>query len=92
MEQPCPGSTWLPSPAAQPRWQLPTTRQRAKKPLDIFDRGLIDAASALQHLTGEPVLERLSTAHRHNRSVFLTRDGPRSTRPTLSAAIASKRP
>lgn len=38
----------------------------------FFDRGLIDAASALQHLTGEPILERLSAAHRYNRSVFLT--------------------
>ncbi|MBB3918171.1 AAA family ATPase [Rhizobium fabae] len=42
----------------------------------FFDRGLIDAASALQYLTGEPALERLSAAHRYNRSVFLTPPWP----------------
>lgn len=38
----------------------------------FFDRGLIDAASALQHLTGEPVLQKLSTAYRYHQTVFLT--------------------
>jgi predicted ATPase len=42
----------------------------------FFDRGLIDAAAALQHLTGDPVLEKLSAAHRYNRSVFLTPPWP----------------
>lgn len=37
----------------------------------FFDRGLVDAASALEALTGEPVLERLGRAHRHHRRVFL---------------------
>ncbi|OWV77930.1 ATPase [Rhizobium sp. R634] len=42
----------------------------------FFDRGLIDAASALQHLTGEPVLQKLSTAHRYHQTVFLTPPWP----------------
>jgi predicted ATPase len=37
----------------------------------FFDRGLIDAAAALQHLTGEPVLSALGHAHRYHRRVFL---------------------
>lgn len=42
----------------------------------FFDRGLIDAAAALQHLTGEPVLEKLSAAHRYHQTVFLTPPWP----------------
>ncbi|MEB3042678.1 AAA family ATPase [Rhizobium mulingense] len=42
----------------------------------FFDRGLIDAASALQHLTGEPILEKLSGLHRYNTKVFLTPPWP----------------
>lgn len=42
----------------------------------FFDRGLIDAASALQHLTGEPVLQKLSAAHRYHQTVFLTPPWP----------------
>jgi predicted ATPase len=42
----------------------------------FFDRGLIDAASALQHLTGEPVLKRLTTEHRYNETAFLTPPWP----------------
>lgn len=38
----------------------------------FFDRGLIDAAAALQHLTGEPILERIGWLHRYHRRVFLT--------------------
>jgi predicted ATPase len=37
----------------------------------FFDRGLIDAAAALQHLTGEDVLAALGRSHRHHRRVFL---------------------
>lgn len=37
----------------------------------FFDRGLIDAASALQHLTGEPVLHALGLTHRYHPLVFL---------------------
>ncbi|MBY3483805.1 AAA family ATPase [Rhizobium laguerreae] len=42
----------------------------------FFDRGLIDAAAALQHLTGEPALEKLSAAHRYHPRVFLTPPWP----------------
>src|SRR5580692_260113 len=33
----------------------------------FFDRGLIDAAAGLQHLTGEPVLAALGQSHRWSR-------------------------
>jgi len=36
----------------------------------FFDRGLIDAAAALEHLTGEPALVTLGQSHRFNRRVF----------------------
>ncbi|MBB4440518.1 MULTISPECIES: AAA family ATPase [Rhizobium] len=42
----------------------------------FFDRGLIDATAALQYLTGEPVLEKLSAAHRYHPTVFLTPPWP----------------
>ena len=42
----------------------------------FFDRGLIDAAAALQHLTGEPVLATLGQANRYHRRVFLTPPWP----------------
>lgn len=42
----------------------------------FFDRGLIDAAAALQHLTGEPVLAELRHKHRYNDSVFMTPPWP----------------
>jgi predicted ATPase len=42
----------------------------------FFDRGLIDAAAALQHLTGEPVLAALGQAHRYHRQVFLAPPWP----------------
>ena len=42
----------------------------------FFDRGLIDAAAALEHATGEPVLASLAQAHRYNRQVFLTPPWP----------------
>jgi predicted ATPase len=38
----------------------------------FFDRGLLDAAAALQHLTGEPALANLGEAHRYHRRVFMT--------------------
>ena len=38
----------------------------------FFDRGLIDAAAALQHLTGEPALTALGATHRYHRRVFMT--------------------
>jgi len=42
----------------------------------FFDRGLIDAAAALEHVTGEPVLKRLGEQHRYHHRVFLTPPWP----------------
>jgi predicted ATPase len=42
----------------------------------FFDRGLIDAAAALEHATGERVLEPLAAAHRYNPLVFMTPPWP----------------
>jgi predicted ATPase len=48
----------------------------ASEGLVFFDRGLVDAASALQHLTGEPALESVSRPHPYHRRVFLTPPWP----------------
>jgi predicted ATPase len=59
----------------------------------FFDRGLIDAAVALEHLTGEKVLDAVGRAHRYNRRVFLTPPWPeiyvvdRERRHSLEDAI-----
>ena len=37
----------------------------------FFDRGLIDAAAALEHITGKPVLTALGQVNRYHRRVFL---------------------
>lgn len=42
----------------------------------FFDRGLIDAASALEAATGEPVLAALNAGHRYHRRVFLAPPWP----------------
>jgi predicted ATPase len=42
----------------------------------FFDRGLVDAAAALEHATGEVVLEPLGRAHRYRRQVFLAPPWP----------------
>jgi predicted ATPase len=42
----------------------------------FFDRSLIDAAIALQHLTREPVLEEFAQTHRYHRRVFLAPPWP----------------
>ena len=42
----------------------------------FFDRGLIDAAAALEHMTGEPVLAPLGQANRYHRRVFLAPPWP----------------
>ncbi len=42
----------------------------------FFDRGLVDAAAALEALTGEPVLAGLARHHRYHRRVFLTPPWP----------------
>jgi predicted ATPase len=41
----------------------------------FFDRGLVDAASALQHVTGEPAPDRIAPHHYHRR-VFFTPPWP----------------
>jgi predicted ATPase len=38
----------------------------------FFDRGLIDAAAALEHVIGAPALETYGRAHRYHARVFLT--------------------
>lgn len=52
----------------------------------FFDRGLVDAAAALQHATGEPALRDLGHVHRYHRRVFLTPPWPE-----LYAADAERR-
>lgn len=42
----------------------------------FFDRGLIDAAAALQALTGEPVLTALASRYRYHPCVFLVPPWP----------------
>ena len=44
--------------------------------LGFFDRGLIDAAAALEHLTGEPAIESLGRVYRYNKRVFLAPPWP----------------
>ena len=60
----------------------------------FFDRGLIDAAAALQRLTGEPALATLAPANHYYPRVFLAPPWPEiyvidtERRHGLSAAIA----
>lgn len=42
----------------------------------FFDRGLLDAASGLAEMTGEPVLQRFAELWRFNEAVFLTPPWP----------------
>jgi predicted ATPase len=42
----------------------------------FFDRSLVDAASALEHVAAEPVLERLGILHRYHPTVFLAPPWP----------------
>lgn len=42
----------------------------------FFDRGLIDAASALEDRTGQPVLAALDAQHRYHRRVFIAPPWP----------------
>jgi predicted ATPase len=52
-------------------------RDRAKKMSGVvfFDRGLIDAAAALEHVTGKPILQAYY-AERYNPRVFMTPPWP----------------
>lgn len=60
----------------------------------FFDRGLVDAATALEHATGVPQLERLCRDHRYHRTVFLTPPWPEifvtddARRHDMAAALA----
>ncbi len=60
----------------------------------FFERGLIDAAAALLHLTGPPALGHIGWAHRYHRRVFLTPPWPEifaldlERRHSLDTAIA----
>ena len=42
----------------------------------FFDRGLVDAASAQEASTGEPVLHAICSGHRYHRRVFMTPPWP----------------
>lgn len=42
----------------------------------FFDRGLVDAASALEAMTGEPVLRPLCMTHRYHPRMFMTPPWP----------------
>ena len=42
----------------------------------FFDRVLVEASAAIQHVSCEPVLEYLGRLHRYNRHVFLTPPWP----------------
>jgi predicted ATPase len=42
----------------------------------FFDRGLIDASVALQHLTGKPTLNAIKRSHRYHQRVFLAPPWP----------------
>ena len=47
----------------------------------FFDRGLIDAASGLQALTGEPILDAVGARHRYHARVFLAPPWPEIYQP-----------
>ena len=88
------GSTRLVLRGAPSRWPSPIERESANpNGWVFFDRGLIDAAAALQHLTGEPVLLPLGQSHRYQRCVFLVPPWPeiyvtdRERRHDLGAAL-----
>jgi len=67
---------------------------RAREGWVFFDRGLVDAAAGLQHLTGEKVLASLGQTHRYHQRVFLTPPWPEiyqtdpERRHGLDAAVA----
>jgi predicted ATPase len=63
----------------------------------FFDRGLVDAAAALEHLTGEPALAIAGIGRAYRRRVFLTPPWPEiyvadaERRHELDAAVAEYR-
>ena len=66
---------------------------RRQKGRWVFDRSLIDASVALEHLTGEPTSEALRRSHRFHRGVFLAPPWPeiyvpdRERRHSLATAL-----
>ncbi|MGY6710722.1 MAG: AAA family ATPase [Rhizobiaceae bacterium] len=44
--------------------------------LVFFDRGLVDAAAALEHLTGEPAIDTIARPHPTNHRVFMAPPWP----------------
>ncbi|NMG41054.1 AAA family ATPase [Chelativorans sp. ZYF759] len=48
----------------------------AQPGLVFFDRGLVDAAAALEHLTGEPAIEAAARRHQTHRQVFMAPPWP----------------
>ena len=76
------GGTALPwnDPEAFARRAVETAlADRAAAPTEgrvFFDRGLVDAAVALEQATGVPETERLGRMHRYGRQVFLTPPWP----------------
>lgn len=42
----------------------------------VFDRGVVDAAAALEHVTGQPALAEIGQRFRYRRQVFLTPPWP----------------
>ena len=51
-------------------------KARAKPGWVFFDRGLVDAAVALEHLTGDAAIETVARRHATNRRVFLAPPWP----------------
>jgi predicted ATPase len=49
---------------------------KAKPGWVFFDRGVVDAASALEHLTGKPMLETMGRSYRYHPAVFLAPPWP----------------
>src|SRR6187200_2742262 len=71
-EQRCRGSTPQPSRGARSRLRSP----RDRPGWVFFDRSLVDAASALEHVAAEPALERFGLLYRYHPTVFLTPPWP----------------
>ncbi|CUX35024.1 MULTISPECIES: AAA family ATPase [Agrobacterium] len=55
---------------------LEDRRMAPQEGLVFFDRGLIDAASALHHISGDGFIDTLRHTHRYNPVVFLTPPWP----------------
>jgi len=89
---------WIDAPAFARRAMAIAHDDRAEAQsasgLVFFDRGLIDAAAALQHLTGEAVVASLRHSHRYNTSVFMMPPWPEiyrvdsARRHDFAAAVA----